>query len=196
MIITKEEKIHDRNEAILEARKIISSPYYIVDTETTGLKNAEMCQFGTLYSSGFEICALIKPSIPIEPGAAAIHHITEEMVAKSPTAEYIVSFLTAEIPIVIYNAKFDLDIIYRSLRAVGVDLYYNFTVYDAMMIYSRFDGEWNDYFGNYKWHKLEEACRRCNIPIDVTLHDALADCKITDKLLHYIAEQKLEVRNE
>lgn len=92
---------------------------YIIDTETTGLKNAkavevafvEICPETLEIENSWE--SLIDPEIPIEPGAQAIHGITAEMVADAPTIEEYVSVILGgrfEEPctVVAHNAKFDV----------------------------------------------------------------------------------------
>lgn len=188
---TIEDTIKDRDEAIREARFLVSHPYYIVDTETTGLKNAQMCQIGMLDSDGHVMSSYVKPTIPIEPGAMAVHHITDEMVKDAPTADQIITAFRSNKNMIIYNAPFDTQVIINSLNAAGAPKFEFPEIFDAMQIYSKFRGEWNDYYQNYRWHKLEAACNQCGIAIDVTLHDALADCIMTDKILHHMADQKL-----
>ena len=65
------EKDADRFEAIEQARWITGGDYCVLDTETTGLINAEMCQIAILHSDGTEFKSLIKPTVKIEPGAEA-----------------------------------------------------------------------------------------------------------------------------
>jgi DNA polymerase III subunit epsilon len=195
MIKTQEEKMKDRDTAIMDARDIVSHPYFVLDTETTGLKNAQMCQIAILHSDGRQFKSLVHPTIPIEPGASQVHRITNEDVEHSPSALEVIRKIPEKTNMVIYNAPFDLEIIKNSLSALGMYGGYHFDnlIYDAMRIYSNFDGEWNDYFENYKWHKLIEACRRCGIDEEnnAAFHDALYDVSMTDRLIHYIAKQKL-----
>lgn len=188
---TEEEKIKDRDWAINEARWVMNHDYYVLDTETTGLNNAQMCQLAILHRDGREFKSLVKPTIPIESGAMAVHHITNEMVEDAPDASLMAFHIISNKIMVIYNAPFDTKVIQESLKAVHAPQVIFPEVIDAMQIYSKFRGEWNDYYQNYRWHKLEAACNQCGINIDLTLHDALSDCIMTDRLIHYIAEQKL-----
>lgn len=191
---TQAEKDADRFRAIEEARWILGGDYCILDTETTGLKNAQACQIAILHSDGFSLKSLVKPTIPIEPGAQAVHHITDEDVKDAPT---IVDIISENFPsdgiVVIYNAKFDLEILRNSLRAYNANWGYpESEVCDAMMIYAAFHGEWSDFYKSYKWQKLGVACEQCGITLDgEELHDALTDVRMTEKLLKYIANQKL-----
>lgn len=195
---TESEIIADRDQAILAARAIIQNHYFILDTETTGLNNAQMCQLAVLQDDGFQFKSLVKPTIPIEAGASSVHHITDKDVENSPNALEVLHALPVFSAMVIYNAQFDLKILRQSAKAHGAiftDQYNNHT-YDAMLIYSAFRGLWDDYHGNYKWWKLGEACAQCKIELDLELHDALSDCIMTDRLIKYIASQKLSTEED
>lgn len=183
-------RIEDHNEAIREAIWILNHKYFILDTETTGLTKPEMCQVAIRYYDGEEFKSLIRPTAKIEPGATAVHHIAEEDVKTAPTPDVILEHLKPDHFMVIYNAKFDTQVLNNSLRAIGSSLPYNYEVYDLMQIFAKFNGEWNDYYGNYKWIKLEVACDLCGIELeeqDGAFHDAMADVRMSEKLLRYIA---------
>lgn len=51
----------------------------------------------------------------------------------------------------------------------------------AMLAYAEYRGVWNDYHGNYKWHKLSDAAERVGytLPSGMKAHSALADCLMT-----------------
>ena len=184
------EREYDHDDAIRKARIIVSGRYIVLDTETTGLKMPECCQLGWVIETGEGGSQLCRPSKRIEPGAENVHHISNAMVANEKTFPEIwneLSNLSIGRTVVFYNSSFDIDVIRRSLRKP----YDPDPTYDAMLIYSAFRGEWNDYFGNYKWHKLIAALNACKIPIDETLHDASADAAMTRKLLIHISQQPM-----
>lgn len=60
---------------------------------------------------------------------------------------------------------------------------------DAMLQYGAFDGEWNDYYGNYRWYKLTEACRSMGVPVK-DAHVASGDCLMTFQLIKKMAESE------
>jgi DNA polymerase-3 subunit epsilon len=157
-----------------------------------------MCQIAILHSDGNKYKSLVKPTIPIEAGASAVHHITDEDVKDAPTAIDILRNIPIFGFMVIYNAPFDLKILKQSILAQGQTYTheYNTGVYDAMQIYSAFRGEWDDYHGNYRWHKLGVACEQCGIKLDLELHDAMSDVIMTERLLKYVAEQKLSTEGD
>jgi DNA polymerase-3 subunit epsilon len=193
-IRTEEEKIQDRDRAILDCREILSDHYIVLDTETTGLESfAEPCEVGILYDDGTRYNILVKPSVPIGVEATYIHHITNEDVADAPPISVILDKIPNGYSMVIYNSKYDLMVLRNALRVEGIVSKESRIkkVYDAIKIYAAYYGDWNEYFSSYKFQRLEKACGQCGINIDVTLHDALNDCIMTDKLIKYMAEQKL-----
>ena len=89
----------------------------IADTETTGLEpTAQICELAFLEVDEdmhvlYEFESLVKPSVPITPGASAVNGITDDMVADAPT---IFDILTQHAPgyfdnvsLCAHNASFD-----------------------------------------------------------------------------------------
>ncbi len=73
---------------------------------------------------------------------------------------------------------------------LGVDWDQIATWHCAMLQYAEYAGDWDDWHGNYRWHKLEAACRRSGIPDpDAPAHSALGDCLRTLALVQYLASQ-------
>jgi DNA polymerase III subunit epsilon len=166
----------------------------ILDTETTGLSNnAEIVQIGILCSSGEEYQTLVKPTIEIEIGASRIHGIHDEDIVQALPFEQVfldVWKLLRDRDVIIYNAEFDLKVIRNSLKARGIQIAFPtsdrrgcriFTnggsIHCAMQYYSQYVGEWNEYYGNYKWQKLPGGD-----------HSALGDCKATLEVIKSMAD--------
>jgi DNA polymerase-3 subunit epsilon len=190
---TPQEKIIDHDQAIRDARWILANKYFILDTETTGVDTKdEVCQIAVIYSNGGTYKSFVKPTVPIGVIANSIHHISEEDVKDAPNITEIVRNIPVFGVFVAYNTPFDMRILKQSLLAQG-HIYNeedNIKICDVMLIYSAFKGTWDEYHGNYKWHKLGVACEQCKIELDLELHDAMADAIMTERLLKYIAAQK------
>ena len=76
------------NDAIEWAREILANKdnWLILDTETTGLEDAEIVQIGICNLEREVILdSLVKPTIPIPTEASNIHHLTDELVKNAPT---------------------------------------------------------------------------------------------------------------
>ncbi len=184
----------DRDRAILWARGLIASgSFVILDSETTGLYEAEMVQLAVIDPAGEALLdTLLKPGIPIEAGAARIHGITEAAVEDAPTFAEVYPALFAAVAnrrLVIYNAQFDWSIIRRLMIALGEaeiplpnDLNYPEC---AMLHYADFYGEWSDYHQSYTYQKLPGGD-----------HSALGDYCATLLLIKKMAVARLSYEEE
>lgn len=186
----------DRAKAIQWARTVLNDNLVIVDTETTGLTSTdEVVQLGVIGVKDGQplvlLDALVRPvRATMHPKATAASGITDAMLKTAPTIERywdVLQHLFTGKTIVAYNAAFDEPKLRHSLRAVGH--VFPFEIECAMLQYGAFDGEWNDYYGNYRWHKLTEACRSMNIPIK-DAHVASGDCLMTFQLIKKMAESE------
>lgn len=185
----------DREQASQWARELLQRDnWLILDTETTGLGNdAQICQLGTLSSSnpdGWQ--TYVKPTIPIEPAATQIHGISYEQVKDAPYFDEILIDLmkiSASRDIVIFNAEFDLRLIRQSAKVRGIQLAFptsdrrgcriflnGGSIHCAMLMFSQWVGEWNDYHGDYKWQRLPGGD-----------HSALGDCRATLQVIQTMA---------
>lgn len=98
----------------------------LLDTETTGLEDPRLVQVAYQHTANgmeyAEVNEIFKPAKPIEYGAMAMHHITNEMVADkdlfdgSPTQHEIVRLIGQGYIFVAHNAPFDIGV----LRAEGI----------------------------------------------------------------------------
>jgi DNA polymerase III subunit epsilon len=141
---------------------MLRDPHIVyLDTETTGFgPAAEIVDIALVDGTGrllFE--SLVRPGIRIPPDAQAIHGISDEMVAAAPGWTEIgplVSRILLKSTVVVYNAAFDLQMVNQMNERCGVpglpDVWHC-----AMLRYAEFTGEWNDKYGNFRWHKLDAA---------------------------------------
>jgi len=171
--------------AIQWARDILSSPhgYLILDTETTGLKKAEIVQVAVIDLLGNALLnTLIKPTMPIPRKTTAVHGIDDLMVANSPCFTQIypqLKELLEDKLTLIYNSQFDCQIIkycceLHQLEPIEIK------PECVMMPYSNYIGEWSSYYGNIRWQKLPAGD-----------HSALGDCLATLKVIQTMAETKI-----
>lgn len=162
-----------------------NKPYFILDTETTGLdSSAEICQIAIINSEGDTLLdTLVKPLKPIPNDAIAIHGITNAMVEDAPTWEelttQIYNILTGQ-TVVIYNVSYDLSLMNQSsdeeLNEQWNDVASGW--YCAMEAYAEYHGEVHHYYGTYVWQSLSVAADMEDIPV-ANAHNALGDCIMT-----------------
>lgn len=190
------EPVSARNEAIEWARGVAMRPDTVyLDTETTGIgPEAEIIDIAIIGHDGrllFE--SLVRPGGPIPAGAIAIHGIVDEMVAGMPrwSAVYpkVASILRQAGRVVIYNAEFDTGLIAQDTLRHGLRQV-SFRSECAMLRYSSFAGVWNDRFGNWRWHKLDQAAQQFGAVIDGH-HRALFDARLCRAVVQGMAAQSL-----
>ena len=142
------------------------------------------------------------------PGAAAsatlVHGISYRKVKDAPRMEDVAPELLVELEgkvVAAYNRDFDFRIISQTLRRCGFyeRLYHpgrrrkrkqeHLDLESAciMRMYASYVGEWNDYYGNYKWHKLGDAANQCGIDFTGRQHSALVDARATLGILRHLA---------
>ena len=173
----------DHKEAADWARQMLASDALILDTETTGLGGRdEIVQLAVIDMQGNTLLnCLIKPTIPIAADASRIHGITMKTVAEAPSFADIwpsLRDLIAGKIVIIYNADYDTRLLAQSSRAHDLPRtpITHATFKCAMLPYSAWVGDWNEYRGNYKWQRLPGGD-----------HSALGDCWATLKVLQAMA---------
>lgn len=151
--------------------------FVVLDTESTALKNAKIVQIAIVDSQGNELLnSLVNPEIPIPSDAMAIHGITDEMVKDAPTIDQLadqIQAITDGKTLIIYNANYDYPILKRLMPD-----WTHPDVQCCMERYAEFYGDFNDYFGSYRWQKLKGGD-----------HSAIGDALATLSLLHLMANE-------
>lgn len=176
--IAERKKAEARARAIEWAQVMVADANAVyLDTETCGTgPHSEIVDIAIVGSDGIVLLdELVKPTGLIPADAIAIHGITNEMVADAPQWEQlyerVASLLTGRRTIV-YNAGYDGQIINNSCARANLDVIK--TQWQcAMLSYSDFDGTPSTRGDGMKWHKLDAAAARFNIPPGG--HRALAD---------------------
>lgn len=172
----------DYKEAVKWARGILDrKDVLILDSETTDL-DGELVELAILNLQGIPLYnQRFNPRTAINAKAAAVHHLTKDMLADEPdfAEEYekVKAILDRAGLIVVYNAGFDTKIIDNTCLARDLPLlHYNYDC--AMLWYAQWVGNWNDYYGNYRWQKLPAGD-----------HSALGDTYATLKIIQEMANR-------
>jgi len=159
------------------ALEVLADPdTVILDTETTGLHDtARIVEISITTATGAVLLdTLVNPGEPIPAEATGIHGITDEIVAGAPPfAEVAAEFCDAirGKRVIVYNLSYDLARLEHEFAMLGPVIGSWIAVRktwarweDAMEPYSAWYGDWNDYWGNYRWQRLDGG------------HRALGDC--------------------
>jgi DNA polymerase-3 subunit epsilon len=169
-----------------QLRQVVARENFVIlDTETTGLDDGEICQIAIIDHLGIPLLySHVKTARPIPADASRIHGIYDHDVADAPTypllAPEIKRLLTGK-DVIVYNAVYDRKMLHKSAERHGmekIDWKAISPWYCAMEAYAEYYGEWNDYRGSYRWQKLTDAARRCGC-LKPDAHDAYADCLMT-----------------
>lgn len=148
----------------------------ILDTETTGLYDSEICEVSVIDLDGNVIFdSLVKPKNPIPREVKAIHGISDEMVADKPswpeTWESLYPLIKDKI-VLIYNSEFDVRLMAESFypyypeNAEEIKQVEGLKTACVMKTYAAL-------VGSGKWLKLTQAAGR------QIAHRSLDDCKAT-----------------
>ncbi|MCG8313772.1 MAG: 3'-5' exonuclease [Pseudomonadales bacterium] len=161
-----------------------------LDSETTGLDPArdELLEIAIVDHNGATLFnSLIKPSPanPIWPEAEAIHGITPEMVANAPALSEISTQIEAAVSgkdVIIYNSDFDAAFLGPLLSSAN-------SIKCCMEHWAEHIGEWSEYHGSYRWHKLIDAAEYVHFEWPGDAHRALADSLACRAVWQYMNDQ-------
>lgn len=170
--------------------------YLILDTETTGLANAEIVQIAIINDQGAVLLdTLVKPVKPIPADATRVHGITNDHVASAPGwAEVapLVEKLLDDQHLIIYNAAFDTAAMHSASIHAGIEWKLKFhSINCAMEAFAEYHGDWNEYHQSYKWKPLQFAARSAGAEVEGA-HNALGDCKMTLQVCQFLAQVQEE----
>lgn len=172
-------------------RALADGNFLILDTETTGLRNAEICQIAIINQNGQTLIdTLVKPMASITPAAVAIHRITDDHVAYAPTWNEVqrqVADIVRDQQLVIYNAEFDAEIMTSAARHAGVTPSWNTAkgVWCAMRAFAHVYGDYDIHRRDYRWQRLTVAATSAGLQVQ-NAHSALGDCRMTLGVIKHI----------
>lgn len=157
--------------------------FYVLDTETTGVgKRDQIIQIGIVDKSGTTVMdTLIKPTVPIHPGASEVNGITTDLVKDAPTFDEVyieLSGLLAGTPIIAYNMPFDWRMVQQTASAYKLPLPRTGKQHCAMREYAIYRGT--------RWQKLTRAVAYEQLTVE-NAHTALGDVLMTLALIQKMA---------
>lgn len=188
----------DKQHTIRTAQAILAKCPLYLDTETTGLgRDGQAVQIAIVDTDGtIRLDTLIRPTIPISLAATHIHHIDEQILSMSNAPAFdqvlpVIQRILLNRTLVVYNFAYDWQVLHASAQAhhQTVDHITLLDHYCAMDLYAQFWGEYNEYYGSYRWQSLTAACKqqRLRLPKGLAAHSALADAEMTRRLMIAIA---------
>lgn len=184
--------LRDRQLAAQTALAELNRQPIFLDTETTGLKDAdEIIEIGIIDYHGVTLYeSLVRTARTISPGALRAHNISTAVLRGAPTWAEVwpqVKPLLEGKRVGIYNARFDLGMIQNSHRAhklawAAQDCH----AFCIMELYAQFYGEQQGGYRSYRWQSLDAAGRQCGIKLPAA-HRAVADAQLARAVLLHMA---------
>ena len=173
----------DRQDSVDRAKAILADETVVIlDTETTDLYG-EIIEIAIIDIEGNTLLnKRIKPQgTGIHPKAFETHGISLKMLENETQFKDVYADIQAVLKdkhVVIYNSDFDLRILASDCKQAKLPMFSYASSSCAMMIYSQYVGDWNEYHGNYRWQRLPSGD-----------HSALGDCLATLEVLREMANE-------
>jgi len=180
----------------------------IFDTETTGVSPDRdvVVQFGAIdLNEEVIIHSLVQLNVPIPPGATRVHGITNADLKDAPNwGDVYRRFRQYRqwAALLGYNIAFDASIVQHSHKVFNlgvkqgiypppaITLTKKIATACVMKMYAVMAGKWNPKYQSFKWVKLSVAAAASGIKVK-NAHDSVADCRMTVRLLKWIANQPI-----
>jgi DNA polymerase-3 subunit epsilon len=164
--------------------------FVVLDTKATGLRRpCEIIDIAILDAIGqVQFSGLICPKEPIPALITDLTGITNQMcggLLTWPEMKPYIMDLIANHDVITYNAKSDRHMLHCSddmWELPQTDYKLNSPWYCAMEAYAPHHGEFDDYYGSWRWAKLTEAMVEQGLPLQ-PVHRALNDALMTFQLL-------------
>ena len=177
---------------IMWARELLSSEFVILDTETTGLYDAEVIQIAVIDQTGTVLLnSYIKPVEPIDESddAFGVNGISNAMVADAPGFQEIyprLRELLTDRVVVAYNASFDSRLLREACDQHEMEPLCPTKWKCAMTHFATYYGDYSRKYGDYKFQSLGWACFHMDCA-DMPDHSGAADCLATLGLIRALA---------
>ena len=206
-MVTIEERVFDVRDSLYRARQAVVEDAVVFDTETTGLDhNAEVVEIACVALDGTVLLdSLVRPELSIPQSATAIHGITNEAVLEAPILEDLLGDIDRLFQgrmLTSYNLNYDLRVLNQSLELACLPgRHFNKVQHFGgffqthwgsgiciMELFSRWHGEWSDYWGDYRFQKLDKAAQSLGVEFPEPQHRALSDAQAACEVLKALAK--------
>ena len=161
-----------------ESRQAARPSVIVFDTETTGMgPDAEIIEISCVNGLGEVLLdTLVQPRGDIETEAMMVNGIRPSQLEGQPRIEDVMDLLDPVLSSAGFIASYNLEFDHRLLRqSVGpeYDLPHGAKRVCIMERYARHQGEWDERFGSYRWHRLADAMEHCGARPQGTPHSSL-----------------------
>lgn len=189
----------ERGRCSIQAHTWLSQEPLFLDTETTGLDaKAEVLEIALVDALGCMVYETrVKPTVIINPEAAAVHGIDEMMLVDAPCWPEVAERLQFHIgqrPLVIFNAGFDIRILKQTAAPYNDPAGWldSLTTHCAMTLSARYFGATN----RYGTISLASAVSQAGLTWIGQAHSAASDAVMTARVVNAIAEYYSQLQCE
>ncbi|MGJ9411656.1 exonuclease domain-containing protein [Aeromicrobium sp. CF4.19] len=173
-------------------------PLASLDLETTGVDphGDRVVSYALLDEPGFEITGLVNPGVPIPAAAAAVHGITDAMVAAAPppadalavVLDWVDTLVQRRVGLVVFNACYDLTM----LRAEAVRHSLPQPDWDRLLVVDPYVVDWGIERGQLGQRRLVDVAAYYGVSVDGA-HDATVDARAAREVAVELAARHAEV---
>lgn len=173
------------------------TPFLIIDTETTGFldnPDGQIVELSCVNQAGEVVfTSLVKPDCDVPMRVSAIHGLTTECLADSPTFVQIwpqlLEVLSQYQVIYAYNVDFDRGMLFKTAERFNLEIpgWLKEQEWKCMQKrYAEYHGDWSEWHQSYTFKKLSVACHNLSVQMSEE-HRATGDALSTYALMRALA---------
>lgn len=173
-------------------------PLASLDFETTGVDplTDRVLSYALLDEPGFEITGFVNPGVPIPPASAAVHGITDAMVADAPSSheglavviDWVQSLVERRVGLVVFNACYDLTMLQAEAVRHGLAQ----PDWSRLLVVDPYVVDWGIERGALGQRRLVDVAAYYGISID-NAHDATCDARAAREVAVELAARHAQV---
>lgn len=173
-------------------------PLASLDFETTGVDPLQdrVLSYALLGDRAGEVAGLINPGVAIPPSSAAVHGLTEKILADAPTPtigigiviEWIQSLIDRGVGLVIYNAAYDLTMLHAEAIRCGLPQ----PDWDRLLVVDPYVIDWGIERGGLGSRRLVDVAAYYTVTLD-NAHEATADARAAREIAYEISARHPEI---
>lgn len=158
------------------------TPLASLDFETTGVDplTDRVLSYALLGDDGRDITGLINPGVPVPPLSAAVHGLTDEILAHAPdprtglavVVDWIQSLIERRVGLVVFNAAYDLTMLSAEATRWGLPQ----PDWDRLLVVDPYVIDWGIERGRLGSRRLVDVAGYYSVRID-NAHDAACDAR-------------------
>jgi len=162
-----------------------------LDFETTGVDplTDRVLSYALLGDQGADIHGLVNPGMPVPPLSAAVHGLTDAILAHAPeppealavVVDWVQALIDRGVGLVVFNAAYDLTMLSAEATRWGLPQ----PDWDRLLVVDPYVIGWGIERGGLGSRRLVDVAGYYGVPID-NAHDAACDARAAREVAHEI----------